>query len=272
MLGPTANPFYLQMIPLIAARLAERQRPLMLLRVKAGAGIEETLGLLARHQVSGAIIGAASMTPEAAALCRRFSIPTVTINRLEQTDGAFVNCDNVEAGRQVGRLLAAEGRERLAYVGGAPGTATVQDREREQGFREATAAAGLAAAARVPVDYGYDGGVAAAAALLAQRPWVDAVFAANDLLALGLLDGLRRAGVRVPQEVSVVGFDDLPEASWLAYDLTTVRQPMELIAERALEALDLQAIDAAAPSGVFVPAQIIERGTTLGARRKNSPR
>lgn len=264
-LGPSQNPFYLEMIPLITERLALRGKPLMIVRMRETDRIEATLATLARHQVSGCLIGAASMTPEAVALCRRFDIPTVMVNRLANVEGSFVSCNNHEAGLQVASLFAAEGRRCIVYVGAEPGKATVQDEQREAGLRDGALGVGLTAPQRFATVYSYEGGLAAARALLGQLPGADGIFVANDIVAFGVLDGLRRAGAVVPGQMSVVGFDDLPQACWLGYGLTTVRQPMETIVEQALGILDRQISEPGAPAeGVYVSAELVRRATTLG--------
>jgi DNA-binding LacI/PurR family transcriptional regulator len=264
-LGLSPNPFYLEMIPVISMRLAARGMGLMIFRMGDQDRIEDTLGALARHHVGGCLVAAASLTREAARLCSRFNIPIVMINRLDELQASSVNCDNRDAGRQVAQLLLQEGRRRLAYVGGEPGGATFQDAEREAGFREALQAAGATAPRRYAGSYSYDGGLAVADALgaegPAQRP--DGVFVANDIMAFGVIDGLRRAGVEIPRDTSLVGFDDLPQARWIGYDLTTVRQPIEALVTAALEILERRVADLAAPAeSVFVGAELVQRGTT----------
>ena len=238
----------------------------MIVRMRGTDRIEQTLATLARHQVSGCVIGAASMTPEAVALCRRFDLPTVMVNRLANVEGSFVSCNNHEAGLKVAQLFAGEGRRRIVYVGAEPGKATFQDEQREAGLREGATASGLAAPRRFTTVYSYEGGVAAAQAIIGQPHRADAVFVANDIVAFGVLDGLRRAGAAVPQDMSVVGFDDLPQACWLGYELTTLRQPMEIIVDQALEILDRQLIEPTAlAEGVYVQAELVRRRTTLPA-------
>ena len=84
--------------------------------------------------------------------------------------------------------------------------------------------------------YTYDSGLEAARALLNGDP-PDAVFCANDLIALGFIDGVRAAGWRVPDDIAVVGFDDIPMSDWLGYKLTTVRLPTEEMIEQTIRRL-----------------------------------
>lgn len=262
-LGSSPNPHYMEMIPVLSARLAARHVQLMIFHLGDGDRMEETLAAIARHQVSGCVIASASLTHEAAMMCSRFDIPIVLINRLSEVRASSVSCNNQEAGQQVAKLLAAEGRTRLAYVGGETAIATPQDADREAGFARGAAAAGLAAPQRIAAPYGYGGGLAAAERILAARRTFDGIFVANDVMAFGVLDGLRRGGVHVPRDLSLVGFDDLPQAQWRAYDLTTVRQPIDGMVERSLAVLDRRLSDPQAPvEAVFLPAELVRRGTT----------
>jgi DNA-binding LacI/PurR family transcriptional regulator len=161
--------------------------------------------------------------------------------------------------------LLAEGRGRLVYVGGETGIATFQDAEREAGFREALEAAHVAPPRRLAGPYSYEGGLAAAAVLCVDGAanCADGIFVANDIMAFGVIDGLRRAGVAIPVGTSIVGFDDLPQARWIGYDLSTVRQPIDALVTAALEILDRRVEDEDAPAeSVFVAAELVQRGTT----------
>jgi DNA-binding LacI/PurR family transcriptional regulator len=266
-IGPFTNPFYLEMLPILASRLTDRGAQLMVFRVKDASGFESTLAALAQYQVKGCLIAAASFTPEAAQICTRFRIPVVMINRLADLYASSVNCNNREAGEQVAALLCAEGRRRLAYVGGTDLETTVQDLDREQGFRTKALALGVKVGKRYAGAYTYDGGGSAADLLLRQQPDVDGIFVANDIMAFGVLDRLRRAGVSIPKRVSLVGFDDLAASSWDAYNLSTVRQPVEAMIDRAYDLLAAHSDDTAPPAeSSFLRGTLILRGTTRTPR------
>ena len=104
----------------------------------------------------------------------------------------------------------------------------------------------------------------AAADLLAEDERPDAIFAANDIMALGVLDGIRRVGgVAVPDDIWVVGFDDIAAAAWPSFDLTTFRQPINRMIAETLRLLDAAEADTSTlPSTVLVPGRLIERGST----------
>lgn len=145
--------------------------------------------------------------------------------RLVGIDVPFVGSDNRRGAREAMAHVLAAGHTRVAIVGGPPALWSAE--QRLAGYREALAAAGLDPDT-VPVvagDYRQASGVAAAERLLAGPTRPTAVVCANDLMAIGVLEHCRAAGLRVPDDVSVTGFDDVPLAALLASPLTTVRQP-----------------------------------------------
>lgn len=262
-LGASNNPFYLNMLPMLSRQLADRGIQTMLFHLDRGARFEDVVSALAQNQVQGCLVAAATLTPDAAAMCSRFRLPIVLINRLADVHVANVNCNNREAGEQVAAALIGEGRRKLAYVGGREGLISCQDADREQGFRERGASAGLKRITRFAAEYSYAGGVGVAEQILASDQSIDGVFAANDIMAFGVLDGLRRCNVSVPERISLIGFDDLQQASWHGYDLTTVQQPIDLMVSRACDLLAARVADPLMPpESVFMRGTLIRRGTT----------
>jgi LacI family transcriptional regulator, xylobiose transport system transcriptional regulator len=177
-----------------------------------------------------------------------------------------VGAMNWNGGLAAARHLLEFGHRRIAMINGSPGE-FVCCRAREDGYR-----AGLEAAAvrpdpalfRVAPLY-MTGGLAEAADLLRLTKPPTAIFAANDLQALGVYEAARRAGVRIPQDLSVVGFDDLPFVQWLGPPLTTVRQPlMQMGATAADMALTLA-------NGGQLDYERIELPTTLMVRQSTGP-
>ena len=148
-----------------------------------------------------------------------------------------VACDNVGGGQLVAEQLLRSGHTRFAYIAGNANTRT--NKERERGFVARLKKAGLDCVCEAG-SYTYEAGEAAMQRLLAlaQRP--DAVFCASDIIALGAMDAARHLGVRVPEDVSVVGFDDIPMAGWADYPLTTVREPVDAMIEAALKLLEMR--------------------------------
>ena len=143
---------------------------------------------------------------------------------------------NQHAGiRSAVKLLAGSGRRRIAYVAGGPLDAPVggadnanSDRDRYQGLVAALGEQGLELAARLEGNFDYDTARQSVLNFVRHGGSADAYFAANDTSALGVMDALRTdLGLKVPQDCAVVGFDNIPQAGWAAYDLTTVGVPVQ---------------------------------------------
>ncbi len=176
---------------------------------------------------------------------------------------AAVRIDNYAAAIEATRHLLDLGHRRIAFVNGWRGAALTADRER--GFRDAMASAGLDVDERRVVEgqLSAAGAMQAAEQLLQDPQPPTAIFCANDEMAIGAMHGIRSHGLSIPGDISVVGFDDVRYAALLNPPLTTVAQPGELIGERAMERI-LAAIDskAADPTVEIVPHRLVVRKST----------
>jgi DNA-binding LacI/PurR family transcriptional regulator len=185
---------------------------------------------------------------------------------VEGQPGISVGCDNLDGGRAVTEHLIGLGRKRIAFVGSI-GEQCPEFLDRYRGYRAAHEAAGLAIDPRLQVD-ALDSteqvGHEAVAELLRSGVEIDGVFAASDLLAIGATHALLEAGLRVPEQVSVVGFDDIPLASYASIPLTTVQQDTKQAGEILVERL-LQQIRGEPVESVMLPARVIVR-RSCGAR------
>lgn len=161
--------------------------------------------------------------------------PALLLHGAGETGRPTLRVDNRRGARLAVEHLLALGHRRIAHVGGPEGNADAE--ERRAGYREALAAHGLAPdpELELPGDFREESGFAAAARLARLAPRPTAVFAANDAMAIGCLSGLRAVGLEVPADLSLVGFDDVPNARYLTPALTTVRVPIAEIGRRAME-------------------------------------
>lgn len=167
----------------------------------------------------------------------------------------YVGVDETDGARQVVSYLREEGRTTIATISGP--LDTPGGTKRLVGWRETLGAAAddsLVAHG----DYSRESGERAMAELLARRPDLDAVFVGSDLMALGALDELRRAGRRVPEDVAVAGFDDSPIAAAAQPPLTTMRQPFQRISAEMVRLL-LARIAGEPPATVILPAELVVR-------------
>lgn len=218
-----------------------------------------------QYRVDGIVLGATTLSSGLARRCAEAGIPVVLFNRVMAASGVVssVRSDNVGGAAEIARFLVAGGHRRIAYVAGREDSST--NLERERGFTEGLAALGRSVCARAVGDYAVEPARQAARALFGRaRGRPDAVFVAGDLMALAVMDTLRHElGLRVPEDVSVVGFDGVPQAAWAAYRLTTFEQPVEPMVDAAVELLQrsLAGAGPAATRDVVVPGRLIVRAS-----------
>lgn len=259
------NPFYPEVMSQLVAGLHETGMNVMLISAQQAAGIDDAVRLLLSYQPDLVIILAATLSSEAMRECRAAGSPCIFFNRLSRDPDSFgVSCDNIEGGRNAADFLIERNHRRLAYVSAYADAST--NMERRDGFLERAVERGLARPVVMEAgSFSYEAGYEAAGAFgeLAERP--DGVFCANDIVAVGFIDGVRdRLGLDVPGDVSVVGFDDIAMARWPSHGLTTVAQPVD---EMVSATVELAAALAADPNGTptvtrLAPRAIVERATT----------
>jgi DNA-binding LacI/PurR family transcriptional regulator len=235
------NPFYARLLQEFTNRLQMLGYWVLLLNVADDTPLEKAIPAALQYQVDGLIVTSATLSSGLAEECARVGTPVVLFNRyaLDSSVNA-VCCDNVTGGRMVADALLSAGHTRLAYIAGEVGSST--NRDREQGFTQRLAERGSTLSARESGDYSYESGYQAALRLLDGEGRPDAIFCANDLMAMAALDAARcDLGLRVPEDISIIGFDDMVMASWPKYDLTTIHQPVDRMVDATIEVL-LQAI------------------------------
>ncbi len=166
----------------------------------------------------------------------RSSLPTVLIGRPFYSEGVnYIDVDNIQAAINATRHLINLGYKRIATITGSRGSAVTIDRI--DGYKRALQNAGMEVEESLIVegDFSESSGYRAMAALLPRKP--DAVFAASDIMATGAMRAVLEAGLKIPEDVAFVGFDDLPVAALTEIKLTTVHQPIMNIGVKAVELL-----------------------------------
>ncbi len=260
------NPFFTDVARGVELRLGEHRRPLILGSSGQDAERESTyLDLFEEQRVSGLLITpVGKVLPRLRRLRERGTQVVVVDRRTGSREFSSVAVDDVRGGRIAAAHLVEVGRRRLAFIGGPRGLTQIKHRLRGA---ESVVAEHAGTSLRF-VETGTmdaDAGRQGAESLLAlpAREWPDAIFAANDLVALGVLQALTLAGVRVPDDVAILGYDDIDFAASAAIPLSSVRQPREELGEVATDLL-LAAIEdpsAQVRDIVLEPELVVRRST-----------
>jgi DNA-binding LacI/PurR family transcriptional regulator len=224
------SPFYAELIRGVEEEASRAGYYLMLLTTAGKPSREEMyFRLLGEQRVDGIIV----LTPrgDEALLCRiqRRGFPLVVVDRDIQfaDDVVEVVVDNFHGALEAMEHLLSLGYRRIGFINGVPGLQASQDRLR--GYQVALQEHGITPNPELIVvgNFQDSGGYRATQKLLSLEPRVEAVFAASDMMAFGAIRAIRERGLEVPQDIAVVGFDDIPVATYFEPPLTTVRQPME---------------------------------------------
>lgn len=257
----TASHFYPGVLEKFTHRLQEMGKQVLLLKAPPDRTVDEMLPQVLGYQVDALII--ASMTPgnETIDVSSRGGRPVILFNRfITDTSAGVVCCDNLAGGRLAADFLIKAGHRRIAYIAGPENTTTNQMRER--GFTEQLLARGYHGIIREQAAYSYEAGREAARRLLAGANRPEAIFCAADIIALGVMDAARcEFGIAIPDELSVVGFDDIPLAAWPTYDLTTIRQPVDAMIDATLELLEQDEAQPVNGQVRVLPVELIVRGS-----------
>jgi LacI family transcriptional regulator len=217
--------------------------------------------VLRARRVDGIIVLDGRLADTTLRGCAR-TLPLVVTGRTLSAPNLYsLQFDNFEGARMATEHLLAQGHQRIAFIAGD--AAHPDALERERGYRAALEAAGrpFDPAMVVPGRFHEEGGSAATERLLESGQRFTAIFAANDQMAIGACLALHRHGLRVPQAVSVVGFDDLLACRHTMPPLTTVHQPAYELGQLAAESM-LQMLQGEKPTAALPPPRLVLRGST----------
>ncbi|GAA4525151.1 LacI family DNA-binding transcriptional regulator [Amycolatopsis samaneae] len=258
------NPFFVEVAR--GAEEAAHARGLNVITCDSGqrTDLESSyLAMLAEQRVRGVLLSPVDTSGEALKAFRRSGVPYVFVDRGVPADQASsVSVDDVAGGALAGRHLAEAGHRRIAFVTGP--AVLAQCRDREAGLRSVVDGSGVSLTVLEATALDFASGRDAGARLLGMSPRPTAVFCANDLLALGVLQAMVGAGIRVPEEMAIVGYDDIEFAGAAAVPLTSVRQPARRLGRTAAELLLAETGDGAAAGHqgvVFTPELVVREST-----------
>ena len=255
--GLFADPFFAEVTVGVGAALEQTEFELILLLANTVHGKERLRQMLRSRRADGVMLMALRGDDPLSRLAEEAKLPVVFGGLpLKGEPRWYVDADNRGGGRLAAEHLIRTGRRRLAVITGQVDTQV--STARETGFTEALMLAGLPLAGVTAGDFHTEGGAAAMQRLLNTRPDIDGVFAASDSMAVGALRTLQDSGRRVPEDVAVVGFNDLASARYSNPPLTTVHQPVRALGHEMARML-LNLIEGQDPSPLILPTRLIVR-------------
>ncbi|WP_442583657.1 LacI family DNA-binding transcriptional regulator [Mesorhizobium sp. ASY16-5R] len=259
-----STPYQSRMLEALTRRLQRIGRVGMFINTSGeSASFEAALRQTLNYRAAASIVLSGAPPESLIRTCVNNGQQVILINRDNHPEGpANVSVDNHQAAREAFHMLARAGCSTLAVISSTAGTPSIVARERS--FAAAAAEAGLKVTVVRSGPTSYATGFEAGRLLLSGSGRPDAAFCATDLLACGFMDAARyEFGLNVPADICVVGFDDIEQSGWSAYNLTTFRQPVDAMADYIISLID--------GSGV----EDIERGRFMAApvwRRSVRPR
>ncbi len=261
----TSNPFYASALEEFTKALQTADLQVLLVHIDKEHSLDGVVPRLASYRVDAIVSALPVLSREAAETFARLNIPTISFNTPIKNQWVSSVCSDGAGGAGlVADLFVARGARSFAFIAGSQGS--YASKERLRGYKNRIGKHGMTKIDVAHGDYQYDGGFNAVVDLSARGPMPDAIFCANDLMAIGALDALRRrVGMRVPEDVLLAGFDDVPEASWHGNDLTTVVQDCPSMVRQAMALLHAMMASKGSSGGLrkIVSGRLIERSTTL---------
>jgi DNA-binding LacI/PurR family transcriptional regulator len=231
------NLFYPDVLEELGRRLAAENYHVLLFTGFKDRDSDPVFDQLMQYRVDGIILASTSLSSELAEECETAGIPVVLFNRTTEKDVASsVTTKNFEGGRLLGEFLVAGGHRTFGYIAGLPNSST--NRDRLAGFETALARHGLDKPIIRIGNYSRPEAEAAARELLSLPERPEAIFVANDHMAVAVMDVARyEFGLAIPEDLSIVGYDDVGPARWPSYGITSVTQPIRGMVEATVDIL-----------------------------------
>lgn len=258
------NPFFPELIDDLHTELVHAAFHTVLVDDREGRGLGP-VAAWAPGELDGLVFVSARTWSRSPGVAAAGGVPVILLNRESDEGGVdSVVSDNRMGGALAGEHLLDLGHRRIALISGPGDTSTARDRE--DGFRRALEARGAALAAHLRREgsYSHQTGHQCAGELLDLVEPPTAIFCGNDVIAFGALDAALARGVVVPRDVSIIGYDDVAQAGWRTMSLTTVRQPLSLMARMAARMLvgRARATEPLEPRRHVFPAGLVQRSST----------
>ncbi|MFT4027005.1 MAG: LacI family DNA-binding transcriptional regulator [Novosphingobium sp.] len=230
-IGNPQNATFVDALAALSARMSSAGRHVMVFTGESNASADLHVEDLLKYRVDGLVLMWTSISAKSAEECRREGIPVVFLNRRSIVEGfSCVSGANYEGCRQIAQHLIDQGYRKIGFISGREDSVT--NREREAAFTAQLLSAGMPPPERVVGHFERQAGMAAARELLSGKSRPDAIFCANDVMALGAIEVARSEfGLKVGREVGIAGFDDIEMSDWPSFQLTTYSQPIQQLVD-----------------------------------------
>lgn len=229
------NPYFPFVLQAFTRHLHQLGWKVLLITAGSDNDVDELLSEILASQVDGLIIVSAALNQRITQEAVQHGIPVLLFSHHAPGLGvSSVSCANFEAGREVADAFVDADHQNLIYIGGEDISINL---ERQRGFVGRIAERKVKNCQVVRKVLTYRQSYDATVQLLKAPKAPDAIFCSHDIIAIGVLDAARDLGIKVPDQLSVVGFDDIPMAEWTAYSLTTIRQPTEAMIDATIQLL-----------------------------------
>lgn len=264
------NPIFLEVFDLFTRGLQERGLRPLLVNLTDETNPAASVSMLRQYSVDAVIVASSTLTAGFSQAFKDAQIPVVhSFGRHSSTPQVHVvGIDNVEGGRMAARELIDRGYRKLGFLGGPKAATSTQDRL--DGFlAECGLQRGLKVSHTFAQAYSFDAGRREMIRLLKRKP-AQAYFCGDDVLAIGALSAIQDAGLSVPDDIGLIGLNDMEIAGWQNINLTTIRQPVKQIISSSIELIVAMLDDPDRyPEARLFPCVVVERGT-LKARARRS--
>lgn len=231
------NQFYPEAVEKLSKSLQVEGYHVLVFMASNGDDIDKLMQDLLDYQVEGIVLASVAVSSNLAERCDAAGVPVVLFNR-HQDDDRFssVTSNNYEGGRKAAEFLIAGGHKRIAHIAGWEGAST--QRDREAGFLSMLKEKGVELFARETGNFQFDETQEATRLMFNRDTVPDAVFVTNDHMAIATLECLRyEFKLSIPDDVSIIGYDDVEIANWPSFSLTTIRQPANQMVDETVKTL-----------------------------------
>ena len=256
------NPIFLQVFDLFTRGLQDRGLRPLLVNLTDETDPQASVRMLRQYSVDGAVVASSTLPPGFSKAFRDAGVPVVhSLGRYSSAPEVHVvGINNVECGRMAARTLVARGYRKIAFLGGPEAATSTQDRY-SGFFSELGAHRDVETSYSFADAYSFDAGRREMLRLLKSAP-AEAYFCGDDVLSIGALSAIQTAGLKVPDDIGLIGLNDMEMAGWANINLTTIHNPIAQIINSSIELIEASLKDESRhPEARLFACTIVERGT-----------